>query len=442
MDSQGSEITGDTANPYTRPGVRYYFLGMMTITYALNLFDRQLLSMLQESIKADLGLSDTQLGLLTGTAFAFFYVIAGVWIARWADRGNRRTIISLAVGLWSLMTALSGLASNYAQLFLARMGVGLGEAGGSPPAHSMISDVFPPKQRATAMATYSVGVNIGIMLGFLLGGILNEYFGWRTAFLVVGVPGVALALLIRMTIVEPTRGWSENRTISSERIPIGRVMTLLWQRRAFRHLAGAAGLTALVGYGTMNWSAPYFIREFGLGTAELGVWLAMGSGVCGGIGTFVAGYACDRLSVRDRRWNMWLPGITAVVSALCMVFILTRGNPYVALTANLLMGALITCYIGPSIATLHGIVDPRMRATVSAIFYLILNVIGLGIGPTLIGGISDALAPSLGAGSLRYAMLIVIPAAALWSAFHYAMAASWLLREQNSADEETAEIAQ
>ena len=426
METTSNQPMSQSHNVYASAKVRSYFLGMMTLTYALNLFDRQLLSMLQESVKAELLLSDTQLGLLTGTAFAFFYVIAGVWIARWADTGNRRTIISLAVGLWSLMTALSGLATNYIQLFLVRMGVGLGEAGGSPPAHSMISDVFPKEQRATAMATYSVGVNIGIMAGFLLGGILNEYLGWRATFMVVGIPGVLLALIIRLTIAEPTRGWSDNTNVSSDSIPLTTVFASLWNQTAFRHLSIAGGLTALVGYGTMNWSAPFFIRQFGMGTAELGVWLAMGSGLCGGIGTFLAGYYCDRLSVRDTRWNQWLPGITAIVSSLCMVFILTRENPYIALSANLLMGGLITCYIGPSIATLHGMVDPRMRAMVSAIFYLLINVIGLGIGPTLIGGISDALAPELGSGSLRSAMLIVIPAAGIWSAIHFFLAAKCL----------------
>jgi MFS family permease len=422
VDQEGQE----EKDPYQSAKVRNYFLAVMTATYALNLFDRQLLSMLQESIKLELGLSDTQLGLLTGTAFAFFYVIAGVAIARWADRGNRRNIIALAVGLWSLMTAVSGLAANYTQLFLARMGVGLGEAGGSPPAHSMISDVYPPEQRATAMAIYSVGVNIGIMLGFLLGGVLNEYFGWRVAFMVVGIPGVLMAILIRMTIVEPKRGWSENKVVSSEKIPMSTVLRTLWAERAFRHLAAGASLTVLVGYATMNWSAPFFIRQYGMGTAELGVWLAMGSGVCGAFGTFLAGYYCDRLSVKNRRWNMWLPGITAIVSGLCMIFILNQENVYVALSANLLMGALITCYIGPSIATLHGIVDPRMRATVSAIFYLTLNVVGLGIGPTLIGAISDSLTPELGSGALRVALLIVIPVAALWSSFHFFMAAKYL----------------
>jgi len=407
---------------YEKRSSRNYFLAMMTLTYALNLFDRQLLSMLQESVKAELLLSDTQLGLLTGTAFAFFYVTAGLWIARWADRYNRRTIIAVAVGFWSLMTALSGLAVNYWQLFLARMGVGLGEAGGSPPAHSMISDVFPPEQRATAMATYSVGVNIGIMAGFLFGGYINEYFGWRMAFISVGIPGIVLALILRFTIREPQRGWSERRDIPEEEIPFTTVLNTLWLNPLFRQIAIASGLTALVGYGTMNWSAPYFMRSFQMGTAELGVWLAMGSGVCGAVGTFFSGFLCDRLSRVDRRWGTWIPALAALASAICMVLILIQSNPYIALSINLFMGALITCYIGPAIAILHSQFDPRMRATVSATFYLIINVIGLGVGPTLIGAISDYLTPTFGNEALRYALLIVIPAAGIWSAFHFILA--------------------
>ncbi|GIS19220.1 MAG: hypothetical protein CM15mP120_11360 [Pseudomonadota bacterium] len=169
-------------NPYTSMSARYYAVGLLTVVYTFNFIDRQLLSILQESIKADLLLSDQQLGLLTGIAFAMFYVTAGIPIARWADRGNRRNIVALAIGVWSFMTAISGLVQNYVQLLLARMGVGVGEAGGSPPAHSIISDIFPPERRASALAFYSMGVNIGILFGFLAGGWLNEIFDWRTAF--------------------------------------------------------------------------------------------------------------------------------------------------------------------------------------------------------------------------------------------------------------------
>ncbi|MFT7654057.1 MAG: MFS family permease, partial [Candidatus Azotimanducaceae bacterium] len=217
-------------NPYKSTSARYYAVGLLTVVYTFNFIDRQLLSILQESIKADLLLSDTQLGLLTGFAFALFYVTAGIPIARWADRSNRRNIVALAVGIWSFMTAISGLAQNYFQLLLARVGVGVGEAGGSPPAHSMISDIFPPEKRASALAFYSMGVNIGIMFGFLAGGWLNEIFNWRVAFMVVGIPGLLIAIIVRYTLREPIRGLSENRAASDETVPFKDVLKLLASR--------------------------------------------------------------------------------------------------------------------------------------------------------------------------------------------------------------------
>ncbi|MEP1595397.1 MAG: MFS transporter, partial [Halieaceae bacterium] len=193
-------------NHYDNPKAAYYALGMLTVVYSFNFIDRQLLAILQESIKLDLGLSDSQLGLLTGFAFAVFYVTAGIPIARWADHANRRNIVAGSLFIWSFMTALSGLVQNYWQLVLARIGVGIGEAGGSPPSHSMISDIFPPNRRATALGFYSTGVSFGILFGFLFGGWLNEYFGWRTAFMVVGIPGVFLAGILMLTLREPIRG--------------------------------------------------------------------------------------------------------------------------------------------------------------------------------------------------------------------------------------------
>ncbi|MEM7019279.1 MAG: MFS transporter, partial [Pseudomonadota bacterium] len=211
--------------------MRYYALVVLTIVYTFNFIDRQLLAILQESIKADLDLMDWQLGLLTGFAFALFYVTAGIPIARWADRSNRRNIIALAIGLWSLMTAISGFVQNYTQLLLARIGVGVGEAGGSPPAHSIISDIFPPEKRASALAFYSMGVNFGILFGFLAGGWLNEFFGWRVAFMVVGLPGILIALIVLFTLREPIRGLSENRQAQADdNESFVDVLKLLWSR--------------------------------------------------------------------------------------------------------------------------------------------------------------------------------------------------------------------
>ena len=216
-------------NPYASPSARKYALVVLTLVYTFNFIDRQLLSILQESIKVDLSLSDSQLGLLTGFAFAMFYVTAGIPIARFADRSNRRNIVAVSVGLWSAMTAVSGLVQNYGQLLAARIGVGVGEAGGSPPSHSIVSDIFPPEKRASALAFYSTGVNLGILFGFLFGGWLNEFFGWRVAFMVVGIPGVLLAILVRTTVREPIRGLMENRTASETQVPFKEVITLLME---------------------------------------------------------------------------------------------------------------------------------------------------------------------------------------------------------------------
>ena len=203
-------------NPYANTSARNYALVVLTLVYTFNFIDRQLLSILQESIKVDLSLSDSQLGLLTGFAFAMFYVTAGIPIARLADRSNRRNIVAISVGLWSFMTAISGFVQNYAQLLAARIGVGIGEAGGSPPSHLIVSDIFPPEKRASALAFYSTGVNLGILFGFLFGGWLNEFFGWRVAFMVVGVPGIILAIIVRATVREPVRGLIENKQASEK----------------------------------------------------------------------------------------------------------------------------------------------------------------------------------------------------------------------------------
>jgi predicted MFS family arabinose efflux permease len=304
----------DCANPYESARARNYALLLLTVVYAFNFIDRQLLAILQESIKADLLLSDGQLGLLSGFAFAVFYVSAGIPIARWADFTNRRNIVAGAVFIWSFMTAISGFVQNYLQLLLARIGVGVGEAGGSPPSHSIISDIFPPERRASALGFYSTGVNIGILFGFLLGGWLNEFFGWRVAFLVVGAPGILLALLVRATLAEPIRGLSENRTTETATPPFGDVLRTLWGRRSFRHMAFAAALNAFAGYSTASWTASFMIRSHGMNTGELGTWLAMISGLCGAIGVFFGGLLADKLAPRDSRWYMWLPSLAGLIS--------------------------------------------------------------------------------------------------------------------------------
>lgn len=420
-----SVSVGRSDNRYATTGARYYAVGILTLVYTFNFIDRQLLAILQESIKADLLLSDGQLGLLTGFAFALFYVSAGIPIARWADRGTRRNIIAIAVGLWSLMTAVSGAAQNYAQLLIARVGVGVGEAGGSPPAHSIISDIFPPEKRASALAFYSTGVNVGILFGFLFGGWLNEIFGWRVAFVVVGLPGILLAVVVRLTLAEPIRGMADNRAVSNDTVPFFSVLKLLWGRMTFRHMALGAALNAFAGYSTSSWTASFMIRSHDMTSGELGTWLALIMGLGGAIGVFGGGLLAERLSLRDVRWYMWLPALTGLICVPFMVAVYVVDGPYLALALSVIPGILFNVYLGNTLAITHGLVGLRMRALASAVLFFILNIIGLGMGPSFIGFLSDELT-SYGVDSLRYAMLYVIPAAMAWSIVHFYLAARTL----------------
>ena len=404
---------------YDKPSTAYYALGLLTVVYAFNFIDRQLLAILQESIKADLDLSDSQLGLLTGFAFAVFYVTAGIPIARWADHGNRRNIVAGSLFIWSFMTALSGMVQTYWQLVLARIGVGIGEAGGSPPSHSIISDIFPPERRASALGFYSTGVSFGILFGFLFGGWLNEFFGWRTAFLIVGIPGVLLAGVLMLALREPARGLAEQRSASNEAVPLKKVLSVLWGSRSFRHLSLGASLNAFSGYSISSWSASFFIRSHDMSTGELGTWLALIIGLCGAIGVFFGGVLADRKSVKDKRWYLWMPAIAGFIAVPFMVAVYVVGNPYYALMLMIIPGLLHQVYLGSTIATTHNLVGLRMRATSSAILFFIINMIVLGLGPFLIGFLSDQLTPAFGVDSLRMAMLYLLPAVMFWSACHF-----------------------
>lgn len=419
--------------PYAAQRATYYALGLLTVVYTFNFIDRQLLAILQESIKADLHLSDGQLGLLTGFAFAVFYVTAGIPIARWADRSNRRNIVALALFTWSFMTALSGMVQNYIQLLLARIGVGVGEAGGSPPSHSIISDIFPAEKRASALGFYSTGVNVGILFGFLAGGWLNEFFGWRVAFMVVGVPGILLAALVRFTLTEPVRGQAERRTASDSATPTGEILRLLWSRMTFRHLALGAGLNAFAGYSASSWTASFFIRSHDMSTGELGTWLALIMGLGGAIGVFFGGYIADKLAPGDKRWYAWLPALVGFFSLPFAVAVYLVDSRYVALALAAVPGLLHNVYLGNTLAVTHGLVGLRMRAMSSAILFFILNIIGLGAGPWMVGMLSDFLTPSLGVEALRYAMLCLIPAALAWSSVHFVLAARTLRQDLAAA---------
>ncbi len=408
------------------PGYRYYALGLLTVVYVFNFIDRQIVVILQESIKADLGLMDWQLGMLSGFAFAVFYVTMGVPIARIADKGVRRNVIAFSLALWSAMTALCGTVSSFWQLLLARIGVGVGEAGCSPPAHSIISDLFPVEQRATALSVYNMGINIGVFIGFLAGGWINEFLGWRWAFITVGVPGILFAVWVRFTLKEPPRGLSEKKLVDNEPPPLMNVFKLLWDRVSFRHMAMAAGLHAFVSYGVGGWMAPFLQRVHELGSGETANWLAPIAALPAAVGAFLGGYLCDRYGREDARMYIWIPAgaiIAALPFQLAAYFI---ADHRVAMLVYAIPVLLNACYLGPMLAMTHGLVSLRMRAVASSVLFLVLNFIGLGLGPLVTGILSDVFGAQIGAGEgLRWA-LVIVTLTNVWAAVHYFWAARTL----------------
>jgi len=436
-DLSAARESSDSAarKAYESDAYKWYVLAVLAVVYGFNFIDRQLLVILQEPIKAELALSDTQLGLLTGFAFVVFYVICGIPIARLADRGNRRSIIAIALSSWSIMTALTGMAQNYTQMVLARIGVGIGEAGGSPPSHSMISDMFAPNKRATALAVYASGVYLGILAGYLIGSWLSQYIGWRKTFLVVGLPGVLLAVLVRMTIKEPPRGFSQDTHIShaSSMPTFMEVLHVLWSRSAFRHLCFAASAQGMVAYGIANWMPSYYLRNFDISLPELGTWLGLVNGLAGIVGVLLGGYFVDRLSAKDLRWMMWLPAISLAMALPFMFVVLNSQNIYFSLMLYSFPIALIAVYTGPVLAATHNLVGMRMRALSSAILFLIINLIGMGIGPLAVGFLSDQLMPIMGHASLGVAIQIVVSIAVVWGCIHYVMAARTLREDLANA---------
>lgn len=389
------------------PGVTRYALWMLTLAYAFNFIDRQILVILQQSIKDEMGLMDWQLGLLSGFAFAAIYVTAGIPIAYWADRGNRRNIIALAVTVWSGMTALSGLAQNYGQLLAARVGVGLGEAGGSPPAHAMISDYYPPERRASALGFYSAGLHFGIVLGFLIGAVIEEWLGWRAAFMAVGLPGVVFATVFFLTVREPRRGRWDTAAAAAHRPGLGETLRTLAGFRSFWLIAVGCGLTAFGGYGVGNFLPPFLERVHGLEGLPLGVVMAIGGGGAGLVGTALGGRIADRVGAQDPRWYLRVPAIAGALALPLAFPLLLSGSIWIAVPTMVVVTALTNTYLGPCLATCHAMVPPAMRALTSAILFFVLNLIGLGLGPLTAGLLSDYFTSTHGVDGIRYALLCV-----------------------------------
>jgi predicted MFS family arabinose efflux permease len=411
---------------------RKALLGILMAIYVANHLDRVALGLLLEEIKHDLVLTDTQLGLLSGLAFALFYAVMGLPIARWADRGNRVTIISVTAGLWSVAVVLCGAAGNFVQLLLARVCVGIGEAGCVPPAHSLIADYFSRAERPRATSLYTLSGSIAFIIGYFATGWLNQVFDWRMVFAIIGLPGIALAAIAWFTLKEPRTGLpmpSGRQADAHEPVPpVREVLVTLARIPAFRHLLVCFSIWYFFGYGLMQWQPTFFIRSHGLDTGMIGTVFALIIGVAGVVGTLVGGELATRLAAGNERRQLHF-GACAFV-----IFAIFTGCAFLAPSAGLAFAALAVANLGgnlahgPMLSTIQTLVPPRMRAMSMAIIYLFANMIGLGLGPLAAGMLSDGLVPMFGAESLRYALLALCPGY-FWAALHL-----WLASRKVESD--------
>jgi predicted MFS family arabinose efflux permease len=418
---------------------RNYVIALIWLVMLLRFVDLQIISVLLGSIRKEFDASDTQLGLLSGLAFALFYGTLGIPIAWLADRANRRNIIVAALGLWSAMTAVCGLAGTFTQLFLARVGVGVGEAGGQPPAYSLVSDYVPPEKRSSVFAILSSAVPVGVFTGFIIGGWVSAIWGWRAAFLVVGIPGVLLAILIRFTLREPPRGFAEQRAVDTKPIPAGEALRYLWSVRSYRHLVLATSIFTLGAIGSGIWIPQFFERVHGMPIAEVATWLAFIYGGGGVFGSMFGGWLADRLAARtgDRRWFAWLSSIASASILPFSLFTYLWHNPITALLVHLCTTTLMHAWMGPAYGTIQTLAGVKRRAMAAAINGLLVNLVALGLGPFIVGVASEYFKANYGDNSLRYSILPVVVVAYLWAALHFLLAARTLredlVRSQSEA---------
>ena len=435
-------VPAPAARPASPAATRYSYVvaGVLAVVYTFNFLDRQFLSVLQELVKRDLHLSDSQLGMLTGLAFAMFYTVCGIPIAALADRSNRVRIVAAACGLWSLFTALCGFAAGFGTLMAGRIGVAVGEAGGSPPSYSILSDYFPKEKRGTALAIYSLGVPLGSMFGAMAGGAIGAAFGWRAAFWTLGVVGLVLTPLIPLLVKEPVRGACDARPnprldpgpdplieAHEPRPTMFGSIAFFLRSPALVLTALAAGLTAFVGYSMLNWNVSMLLRTKGMPVAQVALAYALVTGLMNTAGTALSGPLVDRLARRGAAWYALAPGLAILCSAPFLWGAVLAPSWPVAVAFLAGPALLNNTYLAPAIVVIQNNVPPAARGTSGALLLFILNIVGLGGGPLFVGVVSDALTPTHGAAeALKLAMLGLTPFFGL--AFLCQLAAAWRLR--------------
>jgi MFS family permease len=404
-----------------------YVLGVLVLVNLLNHVDRNIVAILLQQIRDEFQVSDEWMGLLTGMAFMLVHATMGIPIALWADRGSRRVVLALGVAVWSAMTALSGLARGFGQLLALRMGVGIGEAAGTPPSHSMISDYFPPERRATALAIQAMGLHAGVAFGYLAAGWLGQLFGWRTTMLVVGLPGLALAALVAGTVREPRR----STAVASH--PLSEVLRFLFGQRAYVWLLAAGSFHAMAGYSMAHWAPTLLVRVHGMSYGEIGTWLGAFAFLAGGGGALVGGRLADRLGRRDARWYAWTSAIAAFAALPCGVGLTLLPSPVAAVACYAPQIFATALYNGPIYAMNQGLARPRMRAMAVAVHLFVVSIVGGGVGPWLVGRASDALRAAHGELGIRFALLGVFATGVAVAGVFYLLAARTLARDFETA---------
>lgn len=394
---------GDGSEP--SPRYRAYVMFLLVLVYTLNFIDRQIVGILAVPIKADLGLSDTQLGLMGGLAFALFYTGLGIPVAMLADRGSRTWIMTAALTIWSAMTAVCGLAQNFWHLFLGRLGVGIGEAGGVAPAYSLIADYFPPHQRARALSVYSFGIPIGSALGIVIGGFLASRIDWRFAFFAVGLAGIALAPLFRLTVAEPARGRYDAQP-PTRPAHFGQILGTLATKPSFWLMSLGASSSSMMGYGIFFWLPSFFVRSYGLSLLEASLVFGAALLIGGIAGTWLGGVLADRYGARGQyAAYVLIPAVAFLGTVPFYAGAVLSPNLLVSFLALLVPIALGLLWLGPVLSAIQHVVPSGMRATASAVFLFINNLIGIGAGTVVLGILSDSLQDRFGDDSLRYAIL-------------------------------------
>jgi MFS family permease len=389
---------------------RNYVLFILCLIGIINFIDRQILAILLEPIKADLQVSDSLMGLLSGLAFAAFYVLAGIPLARMADRRSRRNLLTACLSIWSLATMLCGMATSFTHLALTRIGVAAGEAGSTPATQSLLADLYPASQRSTVIGIWSASQSIGIALGLFLGGWLNTVFDWRTAFVVVGAPGLILALVLFLTVREPPRGLSDttrsDQGTSSFRDALGAIV----RSPALLMMMLVATTCAFSAYSILGWGPTFFLRVHGLTTMEVGLW--MGLGVASGLftGNVATGYISDRFAKGSLPQYMKVAGCGTVLSGPAGLLFVLSDNTTVSLISLCVSSFLMAFWLPPTYAVALGLSGPHNRGMTTALLTLATSLIGAGLGPLFVGIMSDLFAPAFGKESLRYALLLVLVA--------------------------------